>query len=185
MITSSNGNIFHVTGHLCREFTSTQWIPCTRPVTRSFDVFFYLCLNKLLSKQSWGWWFEMLSFPLWRHRNEHRGTHRGRVTHICVSKLTIIGSDNVMSPGQCQAIIWNNVRILLIGPSRTNSSEILITIHTFSFKEMYLKMLSGKWGPSCLSLNVLIYTGEICIMSDITVTFVVLFAHLILSADEK
>ena len=40
-----------------------------RPVTRSFDVFFDLRLNKRLSKQSWGWWFETLSRPLWRHRN--------------------------------------------------------------------------------------------------------------------
>ena len=40
-----------------------------RPVTRSFDVFFDLRLNKRLSKQSWGWWFETLSSPLWRHCN--------------------------------------------------------------------------------------------------------------------
>ena len=44
--------------------------PTQRPVTRSFDVFFDLRLNKRLSKQSWGWWFETLSRPLWRHRNE-------------------------------------------------------------------------------------------------------------------
>ena len=44
--------------------------PEQRPVTRSFDVFFDLRLNKLLSKQSWGWWFETLSRPLWRHRND-------------------------------------------------------------------------------------------------------------------
>ena len=43
--------------------------PTQRPVTRSFDVFFDLCLNKRLSKQSWGWWFVTLSCPLWRHRN--------------------------------------------------------------------------------------------------------------------
>ena len=43
--------------------------PTQRPVTRSFDVFFDLCLNKRLSKQWWGWWFETLSRPLWRHRN--------------------------------------------------------------------------------------------------------------------
>ena len=43
--------------------------PAQRPVTRSFDVFFDLRLNKWLSKQSWGWWFETLSCPLWRHRN--------------------------------------------------------------------------------------------------------------------
>ena len=40
-----------------------------RPVTRSFDVFFDLCPNERLSKQSWGWWFGTLSSPLWRHRN--------------------------------------------------------------------------------------------------------------------
>ena len=43
--------------------------PAQRPVTRSFDVFLDLRLNKWLSKQSWGWWFEMLSHQLWRHRN--------------------------------------------------------------------------------------------------------------------
>ena len=63
MMTSSNGNIFRVTGHLC-EF------PAQRPVTRSFDVFFDLCLNIRFIKQSWGWWFDRLSRPLWRHRNE-------------------------------------------------------------------------------------------------------------------
>ena len=43
--------------------------PAQRPVTRSFDVFFDLRLNKRLSKQPWGWWFETLSRPLWRHCN--------------------------------------------------------------------------------------------------------------------
>ena len=46
--------------------------PAQRPVTRSFDVFFDLRLNKRLSKQSWCWWFETLSCPLWRHRNGKR-----------------------------------------------------------------------------------------------------------------
>ena len=68
-MTSSNGNIFRVTGPLCGEFTGHRWIPLTRPVTRSFDVFFDLRLNERLSKQSWGWWFETPSRPLWRHRN--------------------------------------------------------------------------------------------------------------------
>ena len=57
MMTSSNGNIFRVTGPLCGEFTGPRWIPPQRPVTRSFDVFFDMRLNKQLSKQSWGWWF--------------------------------------------------------------------------------------------------------------------------------
>ena len=69
MMTSSNGNIFRVTGPLCGEFTGPGEFPTQRPVTRSFDVFFDLRPNKRLSKQWWGWWFETLSRPFWRHRN--------------------------------------------------------------------------------------------------------------------
>ena len=87
-------------------------------------------------------------------------THWGRVTHICVSKLTIIGSDNGLSPGRRQAIIWTNAGILSTGPLGTNVSEILIEIYIFSFKKMQLKMPSGKWRPSCLGLNVL--KGYLC-----------------------
>ena len=47
----------------------TGEFPAQRPVARSFDVFFDLCLNERLSKQSWGWWFETPSRPLWRHCN--------------------------------------------------------------------------------------------------------------------
>ena len=82
-------------------------------------------------------------------------THWGRVTHICVSKLTIIGSDNGLAPVRRQAIIWTNAGILLIGPLGTNFSEILIEIHAFSFRKIHLKMSSGKWRPFYLGLNVL------------------------------
>ena len=78
------------------------------------------------------------------------------MTHICVSKLTIIGSDNGLSPDRRQAIIWTNDGILLIGPLGTNFSEILMVIHAFPFKKMHLKMSSGKWRPFCLGLSVLI-----------------------------
>ena len=63
-------------------------------------------------------------------------THWGQVTHICVGNLAIIGSDNGLSPGRRQAIIWTNAGISLIGPLGTNFSEILIEILTFSFKKM-------------------------------------------------
>ena len=66
MMTSSNGNIFRVTGPLCGEFTGTGEFPPQRPVTQSFDVFFGLGLNKRLSKQPWGWWFETPAWSLWR-----------------------------------------------------------------------------------------------------------------------
>ena len=77
------------------------------------------------------------------------------MTHICVGKLTIIGSDNGLSPDRRQAIIWTNAGILLIGPLGTKFSEILIKILTFSFKKMRLKVLSAKRRPFCLGLNVL------------------------------
>ena len=69
MMTSSNGNIFRVTGHLCGEFTGPGEFPAQRPVTRSFDVLFDLRLNKRLSKQPRGRWFETPAWSLWRHRN--------------------------------------------------------------------------------------------------------------------
>ena len=59
---------------ICGDFTGHRWIPHTqRPVTRSFNAFFDLRLNKRLSKQWWGWWFETLSCPLWRHCNDILG----------------------------------------------------------------------------------------------------------------
>ena len=107
MMTSSNGNIFRVTSPLCGEF------PAQRPVTRMFDVFFDLCLNKRLSKQSWGWWFKTPSRPLWRHCNDfqidtnlgisilrwHLDNHGGWVPKI--TKLTVINLG--------QIIIWHSL----------------------------------------------------------------------------
>ena len=82
-------------------------------------------------------------------------THWGQVTHICISKSTIIGSDNGLLPGWRRAIIWTTAGILFIGPSAINFSEILTKIHTFSFKKMHLKMSSRKCHSLCFSLNVL------------------------------
>ena len=64
------------------------------------------------------------------------------MTHICSGRLSIIGSDNDLSPGRRQAIIWINAGILLIGPLGTNVSEILIEILAFSFKKVRLKTSS-------------------------------------------
>ena len=80
-------------------------------------------------------------------------THWGRVTHICVSILVIIGSDNGLSPGRRQAIIWTNAGTLLIRTLGTNFSEILGEIHSFSFSKMHLKMSSAKWRLFGLGLN--------------------------------
>ena len=94
MMTSSKGNIFRVIGHLRGEFTGPHWIPCIKPVTRSFDFFFDLRLNKRLSKQSWGWWFETLSRPLWCHNNDSHSFEYVTHQNVCRVWLT------------CWNIIW-------------------------------------------------------------------------------
>ena len=76
MMTSSNGNIFRVTGPLCGEFGE---FPAQRSVPRSFDVFFDLRLNKRLRKQSWGRWFETPLRSLLRHCSGHQSVHSARV----------------------------------------------------------------------------------------------------------
>ena len=80
-------------------------------------------------------------------------THWGRATHICVGILTSIGSDNGLSPGRRQTIIWTNAVILCIEPLGTNFSESLIRIKAISFKKMILKMSSAKWRLFRLGLN--------------------------------
>ena len=79
----------------------------------------------------------------------------GRVTHICVSKLTSIGSGSGLVMGRRQTIFWTNSGILLIRILGTNFSGILSKIHTFSFKKIPSKLSSGNWRPLCLGLNVL------------------------------
>ena len=91
------------------------------------------------------------------------------MTHICVGKLTIIGSDNGLSPERRQAIIWTITGILLIEPLGTNFSEILIEINAFSFKKMHLKMSLAKWRPFCLSLNVIILSAELNLENSLQV----------------
>ena len=80
--------------------------------------------------------------------SSNRLTHWGGVTHICISKLTIIGSDNGLLSGRAKPL--SEPLLELIGPLWTNFSGILIGIETFSFKKMHLKMSSAEWCPFCL-----------------------------------
>ena len=92
-------------------------------------------------------WINML-------RLEH---YWGRVTHICLSKLTIIGSDNVLSPGRHQAIIRTNAGILLIGPLGTNFSEMLIKTNIFieenTFESVVCEMAAILSRPQCVKAS--------------------------------
>ena len=87
-------------------------------------------------------------------------THWGRVTHICVSKLTIIVSDNGLSPDRSQAIIWTNAGILLIGPLGTNFSEILnrnsnIFIQENAFENVVCETAAILSWPQCVNSSIL------------------------------
>ena len=119
---------------------------------------------KMTSRSPRGQWVQLIfSSGLTKQHRCYKAhvadlTHWGRVTHICVSKITIIGSDNGLSPGRRQAIIWTNVRILLIWNLGTNFNEIFSEIHTFSFKKMLFKMSSAQWRLFRLGVNVLMQT---------------------------
>ena len=153
-----HGNTFHITGPVCPTHLCTyEWM---------FLIILPYVTHGSTQSSSWQWnlfiyfvggihWLPLDSHPKDQLHALNALTHWGRVTHICVSKLDSITSDNGLSPGRRQAIIWTNTGILLTGPSETNFSEILIEIHTFSFKKMHFKMSSGKWRPFSLGLNVL------------------------------
>ena len=90
--------------------------------------------------------------------------HWGRGTHICVCKLTTVDSDNGLSPGRRQAIIWTNARILLIGPLVTNFSDSLIGIQTFSLKKCFwngVYLSRPQWVKSLLRLVSNLVTSEL------------------------
>ena len=78
-------------------------------------------------------------------------THWGRVTHLCVGKLSIIGSDTGLSPGRRQAIIWTNTGILLIGPLGTNfNRNSNIFIQENAFENVVCEMASILSRPQCV-----------------------------------
>ena len=112
----------------------------------------WLMMSTLVQAMAWCCQINWANFDtvLYHHMaslGHNELTHWGRVTHICVCNLAIIGSDNGLSPGQHQAIIPTNAGIWLIGPLGTNFSEILIGIQAFSLKKIHLKMSSGKCWP--------------------------------------
>ena len=126
---------YHSTAHNCNFIKPLEWYVSLRNVnTYPYNLTVTLFTSYVMCKSS-------------------SLTHWGRVTHICVGKLTIIDSDNGLSPERRQANIWTNAGMLLIGPLGTNFSEILIEIQTFSLKKIRSKMSSVKWCSFRLGLN--------------------------------
>ena len=137
---SSNGNIFRITGPLCGEFTGPGEFPTQRPVTWSFDVFFELRLNKRLSKQPWGWWFETPPWSLWRQCNV------GERFPIlwCLQGAIRMQTDRITA------------RLLMMQQSYSSFKEALIVKCSFLMKIIPLQssiMWSGltglKWNVRC------------------------------------
>ena len=86
--------------------------PAQRPVTRSFDVFFDLHPNKRWSKQWWGWWFETLSYPLWRHRNGSVSIHSNHAGTIGHCDITIVSGRLMYRWRQNKWTFWNHCDVI-------------------------------------------------------------------------
>ena len=106
----------------------TDEFPLQRTVTRSFDVFFHLCLNKRLSKQSWGWWFETPSCSLWRHCNG------SWVLCAAIMIDTFTASSHGPDGRQCVAVIilngWNHYSDVKMGAMASQITRLTIVYST-------------------------------------------------------
>ena len=120
MMTSSNGNIFRVTGHLYGEFTGHRWFPRRKTSDTELWCFLWSALNKRLGKQSWGWWFETPLRPLWRHSNDAFGSHILRPQPLLFTCICIMHGVN---QGK-QAVVDNRGR-----RSKVRLSECLLRVH--------------------------------------------------------
>ena len=115
-MTSSNGNIFRVTGPLCGEITGPRWIPRTKASDTELWCFFDLCLNKWLNKQSWGWWFETPSRQLWRHCNVNNDIElRQQLAQVMASCLK--------APNHCLNKCWYIIKSILWYSYKTNFTK--------------------------------------------------------------
>ena len=133
--------------------------PTQRPVTRSFDVCFDLCLNKRLSKQSWGWWFETLSRPLWHQCNVN-------ITDGNDIILTVMYIFNFQGLLTCVPFSWPGLSQsdylyqYSVQPGHQPSSSPsswwpFWKWASVAMEIMHLKMSSAKCQPFCLCHNVL------------------------------
>ena len=121
----------------------------------SFRVTCICGTGAIIRLSQWRWWRILVNHPQPQSYRLFINSFRPSDAYICVSKWTLIGSYDGLSPGQRQAIILTDAGILSIGPLGTYFGEILIEMYVFSFKKIHLKLPSGNWRPFCLGLNVL------------------------------
>ena len=147
MMTSSNGNIFSVTGPLRGEFTSPGEFPAQRPVTRSFDVFFDLRLNKRLSKQPPGWWSETPLWSLWRQCN----VWSGRSSDIHLTEI----HKEYPQPSETK-IILNITYLIFIQVRRGSMSKLNIHIESGNYRlwnGAFLMRVNIQWNWPTISCH--------------------------------
>ena len=124
-MTSSNGNIFRVTGPLCGEFTGPGEFPTQRAVTRNFDVFFDLRLNKRLSKQPRGWWFETPSWSFWRQCHVPKNSCKAYIDGLvqgCIKSIANIRSYCSLSLSHWYVVLYDILSDVYI--------NVMVVIHT-------------------------------------------------------
>ena len=131
----------------------TGEFPSQRPVTRSFEVFFDLRLNKRLSKQSWGWWFETPSCLLWRHCNDYSSLRHTAATNGTVGIIIRVFQDYFHF--QYCSYIWN-------------MSLEMVTDKNIE-KNMSTRPICSSWWPSTVRFQVYFIQGPVAIMMIITV----------------
>ena len=160
--------IFRVTGHLCGEFTGHRWMPCTKASDAELWCFFYLRLNKRLSKQSWGWWFKTPSSSLWRHCNAEM-----------TGKLFLM--EGYLTGGANETVDPPYVSLKLLNGNNTRLLWICL-INTFVLRNVYLCNSVMSCAISCfdwymhiqrisLSNHNILTSGRIWHTSDTNQTF--------------
>ena len=144
-MTSSNGNIFCVTGPLCVSPVTGEF-PSPRPVTRSFDVFFDLRLSKRMSKQWRRRWFDTPSHSLWRHCNGAESAHGAADRHclkICQENLS--ASPKSLGWRHAISFCWSVNR-------NVNLKNILVMILSkLATRKRDLGMADRQWSKNDLS----------------------------------
>ena len=129
MMTSSNGNIFRVTGHLCGKFTGPRWISRTKASDAELWCSFDMRPNIRLSKHSWGWWFETPPQSLWRHRNE---IHT-KAMHDCLFFFARVWPMESLTKGQqC-------------------GKRLHVMKSSWKFKRSSLFLITYWWGVNCIN----------------------------------
>ena len=125
--------------------------PLQRPVTRSFDVFFDLRLNKRLSKQSWGWWFETLLHPLWRQCNERFARrHSSHSPRKIIMRIHYFRIDTSLKAQQNCLHFQSTLCVTSLRPSQTNMRHMMTSSNGNIFRvtdHMCGEFTGSRWIP--------------------------------------